>query len=165
MKISLAKKADYGAILDLVQRVAGWLRQEQVQQWQDFLTGDGLDLLARRFEEGEVYKAEDGRKIVGTVVLEWEDGFWGAKGSDETAAYVHAMAVDRDYAGRGVGAALLAQVELRAAEEQRQFVRLDCGRDNARLCAYYESHGFKKVGEKPWEDWTANLYEKNLGTE
>ena len=165
MDISLAKKSDFAAVLDLVQRVAGWLKQEQVEQWQEFLTGDGPDLLMKRFEEGEVYIAQDGRRIVGVIVVEWEDGFWGEKGLDDLAAYVHTMAVDREFAGKGVGAALMAKAELRAAEEGRRFVRLDCGANNTRLCAYYESRGFQKVGTKLYEDWTMNLYEKNLGTE
>jgi ribosomal protein S18 acetylase RimI-like enzyme len=165
MKITLAEKSDFAPVLDLVQRVAGWLKQEQMKQWEEFLTGDGPDLLMRRFQEGEVYIAQDGRRIVGVIVIQWEDGFWGERGSDETAAYVHTMAVERDWAGRGVGAALMAQAELRAAEEGRRYIRLDCGKENSKLCGYYESHGFKKVGEKQWDDWTANLYQKDLGTE
>ena len=165
MKISEAKKSDFASILHLIQKVARWLKQEQVQQWAEFLTGDGPQLLEKRFEEGEVYIAEEGRRLVGVLVLQWEDGFWGAKGLDDLAGYVHTMAVDREFAGKGVGAALMAKAELRCAEQGRRYVRLDCSKDNTKLCAYYERHGFKSTGTKSFEDWILNLYEKDLGAE
>ena len=42
----------------------------------------------------------------------------------------------------------------------RRFVRLDCAVQNAKLCAYYESLDFIRVGLKP-DGYVWSLYEKS----
>jgi GNAT superfamily N-acetyltransferase len=85
-------------------------------------------------------------EAVAVVRLLWTDRrFWGGRDEGD-AAYVHSLAVRRDLAGRGIGAAVLAWAEREAAARGRRFLRLDCLAANAGLTAYYERAGFSPIG-------------------
>jgi predicted N-acetyltransferase YhbS len=61
--------------------------------------------------------------------------------------YVHKLAVRRDHAGRGIGAALVEWASARAGASGRSFVRLDCLRNDPGIRAYYERLGFEHCGD------------------
>jgi ribosomal protein S18 acetylase RimI-like enzyme len=126
--------------------------------------GDGFserwvrDNVAQR----EVYVAELDGTAVGTFLLDLDDDkHWGHQ--DPIAGYVHGLCVRNSYNGHGLGSFMLDWCANKVRELNRCYVRLDCAVHNAKLCTYYESLGFIRVGlhrEPEPGGYVWSLYEK-----
>jgi GNAT superfamily N-acetyltransferase len=82
-------------------------------------------------------------EAAGTVRFQLEDEeFWPDDPGDH-AAYVHRLAVRRNFAGGAVSAALLAWALERTRALHRRVLRLDCDADRPGLRAVYERFGFR----------------------
>ncbi|MEV0095309.1 GNAT family N-acetyltransferase [Streptomyces sp. NPDC050738] len=139
--------ADAETLVELFEGAARWMRESGIDQWK---SGDkSAEHFLLRMKEGEVWFAETAEgRVAGACELWWDDvEAWGEQ--PPVAGYVHRLMVDREVAGAGTGAALLAHAERRIAEAGRPFVRLDCVTSNPRLRTYYESAGYRVVGEFP----------------
>jgi ribosomal protein S18 acetylase RimI-like enzyme len=121
---------------------------------------------------GETYVALEGRTVVGTIALSWEDPmFWGKRPPD--AGYVHRLCTDAAITRRGLGTELLSWADTTIANHGREWLRLDTPASNQRLRSYYESLAFTCRGEtdvtlrgatgKP-EIWRAALFERAVPT-
>jgi len=98
--------------------------------------------IAAAIGRGEVYVAEVDGEAVATVTLLAEDpAYWGERSPD--ALYVHKLAVRRDRAGRGIGAALVDWAGGCATDLGRDFLRLDCLCSDPGIRRYYEGLGFE----------------------
>lgn len=141
--------------------------------WGDasFTDEEILDLLGW----GTVYVAEIGNQVVATATLtDYDDYAWAElNGRDGLAVYIHKLAVLSDYKSKGIGKSFIAYLEGVAKNDGRCFVRLDCPIANMSLCRYYETVGFKKVGDKAnfsgvdsefnnTSGYSAALYEKQV---
>lgn len=115
-------------------------------------------------ESGCFYVVVDGGEIVGTVVLSDQTPDYARDGCAGRAAacYLEALAVHRDYAGRGVGSALLSWAEQEALARGVRVVRLDCWAGNPSLRAYYRRAGFAEVAAIELGTWEGVLFEKTL---
>jgi GNAT superfamily N-acetyltransferase len=89
-----------------------------------------------------------------------DPAYWGARPPD--AFYVHKLAVRRDRAGRGIGAAVVEWANAEAAEAGREFLRLDCLGDNPRIRDYYEDLGFQHRGDLVADGRKLSLYERSV---
>jgi GNAT superfamily N-acetyltransferase len=118
------------------------------------------DELARRIERGELLMVDVDGEPAATLTLLWDDpAFWGERPPD--AVYLHKLAVRRAFAGRGLGAAIVEWVDGHAASAGRDFLRLDCRRDDARIRAYYEQLGFEHCGDMDDDSrFAVALYER-----
>lgn len=96
-----------------------------------------------RFEEGPIWVAELGDKIVGTVSLTTEDQSY----------YVRSMAVLPEAQGKGVGRELLKALHDHVAggEFERVFLYTLPFQKGAR--AMYEKYGYTWVRDTPPEEW------------
>ena len=124
-----------------------------------FSEGWVLNSLSRR----EVYVVEQDGVPVGTFSLDWDDEeYWG--GQEPIAGYVHGLSVRKGFNGRGLGSFVIGWCADQVSALERRFVRLGCDARNAKLCAYYESLGFVRVGIAPTPehgDYIDSLYEKS----
>jgi len=99
-----------------------------------------------------MYLARLDGEPVGTIALLWSDEeTWGDVPG--AAGYVHGLAVRRDFAGQGLGRALLRWAENRAASSGREHLRLDCVAGNRALNEYYERAGFDHRGHALVRGW------------
>ncbi|MFE9454326.1 tyrosine-protein phosphatase [Streptomyces sp. NPDC006739] len=84
------------------------------------------------------------------------------------AGYIHRLMTTPHTAPPGTGRRMLREAESRIAATGRPYARLDCLAANPRLRAYYESAGYRVVGERPVEDggtgspYAVTLLEKRL---
>ena len=144
--IERAGMADAPRVQAIIADAARWLLDHGIKQWEWFLTPEGHRHIERRIEEHEVYllvRAGEPDGAIATVTVQWSDReFWGDRGEDGAAVYVHGLAVRRAYAGRGVGTQLIDFAAERARQCGRRFVRLDCMASNAKLRAFYAGLGF-----------------------
>lgn len=110
----------------------------------------------------DVYVVELDGTPVGTFSLDLADEtHWGPQ--EPIAVYVHGISVGSGFNGRGLGSFMLEWCAEAASGLSRQRVRLDCAVHNAKLCAYYESLGFVRVGlyaEPEPGGYVWSLYEK-----
>jgi ribosomal protein S18 acetylase RimI-like enzyme len=159
LDVRRAGRGDVDEIVDVLSEAARWLLARGVRQWPDPFPRERVAVLVER---GDFYLASLGGETVGTLALMWNDpAFWGERPAD--AGYVHALALRRKWAGRGLGARLLDWAGERIAASGREYLRLDCRAENAALRRYYERLGFEPRGEVSVDDFSSALYERRCG--
>jgi ribosomal protein S18 acetylase RimI-like enzyme len=119
------------------------------------------EIVAERVARGELYLARREGKPASMVALQWDDDLW--RDAVGEAVYVHGLATHRDFAGEGIGLALLRWAERTAAAANKDYLRLDCNADNPGIRAYYERAGFTHRGDIALPHRVASRYEKRTG--
>lgn len=132
---------DVSEAQSLVAGARQWLHSRSIDQWQDAIPDSTIRSNAER---GELFvvRGNTGLRAMVTVV-ESDEETWGHQ--LDPAVYVHRLAVAQDARGKGLGPALLNWVRLRAVEQGKKFVRLDCASDNPGLRKFYERLGYRYV--------------------
>lgn len=158
MNVRLATRDDIPMVATILDDATRFVASLGFEQWPMPFPHDEL---AMRIERDELYVVELDGRIVGTFTLLWDDPFfWGERPPD--AAYLHKLAVPREHAGRGIGAAAVEWIDAEARARGREFVRLDCQRDIPGIRAYYERLGFRLHGEKEQGRFAWALYERRV---
>jgi predicted N-acetyltransferase YhbS len=151
---------DVAAVASLLDEATVWVGQRGYEQWP--LPFPREEIVAA-IERGEVYVAELDGDVAATVTLLWDDpAYWGERPAD--AAYVHKLAVSRACAGQRIGQAIVEWADKTAADAGREFLRLDCLRDNAGIRAYYERLGFEHRGDLVVDGRDMSIYERRVHT-
>jgi GNAT superfamily N-acetyltransferase len=119
------------------------------------------DIVADRVAAGETVLARLDGQPAGMLALQCDDELW--RDLPGAAGYVHGLATHRDFAGKGVGLALLDWAARVAAAEGKRYLRLDCNADNPALRAYSERAGFAHRGDVELPHRVAIRYEKPVG--
>ena len=158
MNVRPAAPQDAEVVADLLDEATRWVGGLGFEHWPlPFPRAELGAAIAR----GEVYVADVDGVAVATVTLLWDDPmYWGERPPD--AAYVHKLAVRRDRAGRGIGAAIVEWADGEARTAGRRFLRLDCLRDDAGIRRYYERLGFEHRGDLELGGRGMSLYERPL---
>lgn len=118
------------------------------------------ELFAASIARHEMYLARRDDVPAGKLSLQWQDALWqDALGK---AGYVHGLATHRNFAGQGVGLALLGWAERKVVAAGGQYLRLDCDAENPQLRAYYERAGFAHRGDVTLPHRIASRYEKQI---
>jgi GNAT superfamily N-acetyltransferase len=159
ISIALAGPADLDALVEI---------DASASAWSDAIGRPGgnaprplRDIFAETIMRGEAWIARWRGERAGKITLQWQDeSLWGQMPWD--AVYVHGLSTHRDYAGKGVGLALLRWAERAAESAGRSYVRLDCNADNPELRAYYERAGFAHRGDVALGHRVAARYEKRI---
>jgi ribosomal protein S18 acetylase RimI-like enzyme len=161
LQIIPATKADIPELVSLLTAAVGYKVQHADMAWG---TGAYTETeVTQLLEAGSLYTARIDDEVVATLVLQWEDEMWEPQAAQ--AGYVHRLAVKQGFHGQNLGQQLLDWAASETTKRGRHYLRLDCPAANTKLCAYYESCGFTKVGTKPdpiHEDYTPALYERRL---
>ena len=157
MNVRRALPADAAAAAGILDEATAYVSTLGFEQWPVPFPQDEL---AHRIERGELYVVDVDGQPAATLTLLWDDpAYWGERPPD--AVYLHKLAVGRAFAGRGLGAAIVDWVDGHAASAGREFVRLDCQRDDAGIRTYYERLGFEHRGD--WDGdprFPVALYER-----
>ena len=113
---------------------------------------------------GTFFVVRDERQIVGTLVFSLEPPSYARNACAGRApgGYLKAFAVRRDYAGQGVGRALLSWAEGEAVSRGLDILRLDGWAGNDVLRAYYRRAGFSEIARLALGDWRGIMFEKRL---
>lgn len=172
-----AEMRDMTVILGLIDEAAVWLNREKgTDQWQrpwpDRAARD--QRIRRGIKNGRTWMVEDhhdaaagGGKPVATVSCGrgGNKKLWTARERAEYAVYISRLIVSRNYAGLGIGAALLNWAGLRGREDWRaEWIRLDVWTSNLELQAFYIKQGFANIRtykfDNAWEYPSAALFQK-----
>jgi ribosomal protein S18 acetylase RimI-like enzyme len=116
----------------------------------------------RALEQGGLHVIEQNGVPAGMLTLSWQDDeYWGPQ--DPNAGYVHGLSIRDGFHGLGLGVYAINWCADLVRVNDRERLRLDCEVKNAKLCAYYESIGFVRVGTKPFPSgYVASLYELTI---
>lgn len=140
LSIRLAGPQEVSEVSSILLEAAQWLEAEGMPMWRpEFLRPDrvGPDIAAGLF-----VLAREGAEPAGTFKFQLSDPiFWPELDGDDSA-FVHRLAVRREFAGRGVSTAMLDWARERARSLGRSYLRLDCDARRPRLRAFYERNGF-----------------------
>ncbi len=159
-EVAVAAPDDGAAIAEILEDVQRWLAIRGAAQWTTPFTDAWIE---QKIAAGEFHVARVQGIPIGTLRLLWADPlFWGDRDRGD-AAYIHTMAVRRNYAGRGIGARLVDWAGKQASDNGRRFLRLDCGADNQSLVAYYRGLGFTPQGSAGVGGTKVALFQKELG--
>ncbi len=133
LSVRPAVLSDVDEVLDILLEAAYWLQGRGIGQWRP--ESIRRELVWQRVMDGATWLASVGDEVVGTISLHWEDPLlWGQQPSN--AGYVHGLAVRRAWAGRAIGAQMLAWAAETARAAGKSYLRLDCAADNQALKAY-----------------------------
>jgi GNAT superfamily N-acetyltransferase len=120
--------------------------------WPAFARG----MVVQEVAEGRQWKLLLGDTIACVWAITFDDPeIWGARNADP-AVYLHRIATNPDYRGRGLVAIIVAWAKAYARQHQKQFVRLDTVGENHGLIAHYTTCGFTYLGLTELTD-TASL--------
>ena len=157
MNVRRAQQEDALTVAGLLDEATVWVNDLGFSQWP---LPFPRDQLAAAIGRGEVYvvESEDGEGVATVSMLPDDPEYWGDQPPD--AFYVHKLAVRRDQAGRGIGAAIVEWANAEAAEAGREFLRLDCLADNPGIRDYYEDLGFEHRGDLVLDGQKMSLYER-----
>jgi GNAT superfamily N-acetyltransferase len=149
---------DSAAILAILDDARQRLASRKIAQWE---TPFELSFINSALKRREFFIATVDQHIAGVFRLLWADPeIWG----DTTdSAYVHTLAVHRDFSGQGIGYRLLNWCEITAAQRGCRYLRLDCASFNSALRSYYTNYGFVLREEKAFKTFHVVLFEKTLG--
>jgi ribosomal protein S18 acetylase RimI-like enzyme len=155
---------DVAAVLSIMVDAAQLPLTRGIDMWGWVRTPSGERVVRERIEKDEVYLTDQAGRAVATVCIQWSDPeTWGERGRDDTAGYVHGLAVLREHHGLGIGKALVEWAAARVTARGRRRLRLDCMGENSQLCKYYqEDLSLRPVGTTQGKGWSAQLFEKEL---
>jgi GNAT superfamily N-acetyltransferase len=140
IEMNQALLADLVAVSTILKEAANWLRTTGRTMWRD----DELDpdRIYNDVEAGLFYLAHYEGEPAGTIKFQLEDPRFWPDLADNDAAYVHRIAVKREFAGKGISSKMLEWAVNHAASLGRSYLRLDCEADRQALRAIYERFGF-----------------------
>lgn len=144
LRIRAARPDELGTVEDLLTDASAWLASRGIDQWQ---FPPHRDRIMRALDRGECFLAFMDGRAVGTLQVDAfaDPEFWTPDDQPDTALYVHRMAVRRDAAGAGIGAAMLDWAADRAVAAGKPWLRLDAWKDNPGLHRFYQGTGFTLV--------------------
>ena len=155
--IRQARPGEEAIISAILGEAAAWLLSRGMPLWK--LDELAADRIASDVAEGLYFLAECDGVPAGTVRFQLSDPlFWPDVPQDE-AAYIHRLAVRRDFAGGGVSTLLLKWAAERAAALGRRYLRLDCDAARSRLRAVYERFGFRYHSDRQVGPYLVARYE------
>jgi GNAT superfamily N-acetyltransferase len=174
--VRAGRLADVPLILGMFDSGVAWLAaQGRTRQWGSTpwsANPRAVAMVERFVTEGAPFIAEYEGVPAATLTLTDAPGPY-VRPADEPERYIHILASDRRFKGRGAGSALLAH----AAQETRRcgisLLRVDCyAGDDRKLVAYYERHGFTPtesftVGRDAWpgqteESWPGQVLARRV---
>ena len=139
---------DIPAVMDLVRRVVPGMRAAGNLQWNDEYPNAAA--FERDVERGEMWVAEVEGKLGGVAAVTTDqDPEYAEVGWDltETAIVVHRVAVDPEFRGLGIAAALMEQAETVARARGIGVLRVDTNSENAATQRLFPKLGYTLAGE------------------
>ncbi len=140
VNIQKADPSDAPMIASVLQEAATWLVDGGRALW------SGADISHQRVLQdttaGLFHVARDDEQIVGVMKFELEDAYFWPEVLPGTSAFIHKLAIRREWAKKGVSIELLTYARVRAQQLERAHLRLDCVADRQGLRKLYEDFGF-----------------------
>jgi GNAT superfamily N-acetyltransferase len=139
--IRQAEIADMQSVSAILTEAALWLGKCGIPLWN--VRDLSVECLNEDVAAGCYFLAEVEGQSAGTLRYALEDTVSWPDARDGESAFIHRVAVRRDYAGGTVSTALLKWAVDRTKALSRQYLRLDCEISRIKLRRFYERFGFQ----------------------
>jgi ribosomal protein S18 acetylase RimI-like enzyme len=163
ISFQLAQQGEIAIVLRLLKEAAIWMKEKGIDYWQDWVDPPSafIGWIQSGFHHKEFYLVKRNETIIGCFRLQWNDEvFWGER--KEPAGYIHSFTIDRKLAGQNFGKEVIKLIENICKQNNKEYLRLDCGRNLESLCHYYENIGFLPISETIVRGEKLILYEKRI---
>jgi hypothetical protein len=148
--LATAEEAD--DIMNLLLDTALWLQSKGSTQWQQLLEGHDSHDTKNAIRRGEVLAFKSKGRLAAIIILmqtpsPWDLELWGDQDSQlNDAVYLHRLAINREFANKGLGLAILEFVHQSMNFSNKTLLRLDCVANNEKLDKLYLSAGYTFKG-------------------
>ena len=165
-RVQQAQLNDLEEMLGLFDSVQIWLLARGLKEQWGSAPFSASEVQRQRFaawlSAGHLFVVRGKGQIIGTLVFSPEppDYARNACAGRIPGGYLEAFAVHRDYAGQGVGCALLAWAEQEAVTRGLDVLRLDCWAENDALRAYYRRAGFSETALLTLGAWRGVMFRR-----
>ena len=160
MQIRQATPQDVEIVADILKEAARWLKQVGMPLWQEGELESSR--IVPDVNAGLFFLAEYSGDSAGTLKFQLDDPVVWPDARPQDAAYIHRLAVRRQFAGTGLSTDLLFWAVERTHALRRRFLRLDCDASRPRLRALYERFGFRYHSDAQVGPYVVSRYEYDL---
>src|SRR5690606_2515928 len=140
---STATQDDLSSIQLLLLNTAKWLKRKGSKQWSALLEGKDVHDTANAIMNGNVFVFKKDNALAGMVILfdkptDWDKKLW-ANENREDAIYLHRLAINREMAGKNLGAHIMKWAEEGIVFKDKKSIRLDCMAESTALNTFYQN--------------------------
>jgi len=166
--VEQADSEDTTEIMRLLVNTAEWLLSKGSTQWNGLLRGEDACNTPEAINRGEVYIFKQNQLTAGMVMLlkepnAWDREIWGERANDQSAIYLHRLAINRKLAGQNIGRRMMEWVDTAApAQLGKRVIRLDCLASIKVLNDFYRDLGYQLVGEGTNSSGVFSKFEKKV---
>lgn len=130
----------------ILKEAAEWLHQQGQEMWlPEQIT---VERLLKQNAIHEMFIGYvSGEPAAAMIIQETDPMIWPEESNNLDSLYLHKLCVQRSKAKTGCSIAMIGWAKDEVKRCNKTFLRLDCAADRPKLCAYYESHEFRKVRE------------------
>ncbi|BBI34214.1 GNAT family N-acetyltransferase [Cohnella abietis] len=164
--VKQAEPEDTQAIMRLLVNTAEWLLSKGSSQWNALLRGEDSHNTPEAIEQGEVFIFKQDTQLVGMFMLQkeqskWDRELWGEE-TDKSSVYLHRLAINRKFAGKGIGKQMMLWVNSGIPYPGKNTIKLDCASNNTILNAFYRELGYDFKGLAVNEYGEFSKFEKKI---
>jgi len=148
LKIEVSVPADVDFTLKLFDSAIAYQQKNGYELWPKF----SKQLIETEITEGRHWKILHEKTIVCVFSVLYNDPvIWKEKDS-EPAVYLHRIAVNPSYKGKGIMKKIRVWAIQHAREKKKKYVRMDTWGNNENLRNYYINCGFNYIGRQYLKD-------------
>jgi len=152
--------ADVHTVSEILIEAESWLEKRDIPLWN--VNDLSVESLLEDVTSGFYILAEANGKSAGTFKFVMMDPLCWPDVNDDESAFVHRVAVRREYAGGIVSTAMLKWAIDRARALGRCYLRLDCEISRTKLRKIYEQFGFQYHSDKHVGSYHVARYQYNI---
>ncbi len=147
--VRIASEEDINVVITVLNEVAQWLKDKEVNQWQYLLGEEATTEIIEGIKEKYTYVVLNEEEVIGTFTVspkqnDWDEHIFG-KEEVFDSLYIHRLAVKRKYKGNGIGEMILKWIE-ENVQRDKKYLKLDCVGHNRTLNDFYKRSGFEYLG-------------------
>jgi ribosomal protein S18 acetylase RimI-like enzyme len=163
-RFTSVQEKEIDQVLQALKEAAERIHSLGVDHWQQWNNppNEKIAWVREGVNQGEIkFIFNEINEQIGIVrILTKDELYWGNQEVD--AVYIHSLIVFDTFNGRGYGKQIISQVAELAKKDGNYLIRLDADQNNSKLCNYYQSMGFRKVGIKQFEASSYMLMERKI---
>jgi GNAT superfamily N-acetyltransferase len=148
---------DVHAVSAILTEAASWLEDRGIPLWK--IDDVSVEQLRGDVTSGLFALGEANGTAAGTLKYQLHDSVFWPDVPDGESAFVHRVAVRRDYAGGVVSGALLKWAVDRTRAMGLPYLRLDCDASRSKLRSVYERFGFRYHSDNRVGPYHVSRYE------
>lgn len=132
--------------LNILREVGQWLVDSGQEMWEvDTLTSENL---TDDYTRGNCYVMYADNIPASAFILQWKDPLYYADVPDNTAGFIHKVAIRRAFAGQGLFAPMLDFCQAECLKRGIHEIQLETDATRPALMQFYERQGFTPTYQK-----------------